>query len=45
MREKEEEGEMEMRASFAEETVPKLHSEFAVLYDLFKVRCLLPVLC
>ncbi|CAI8015361.1 Gamma-tubulin complex component 3 [Geodia barretti] len=36
VREKEEEGEMEMRASFAEETVPKLHSEFAVLYDLFK---------
>ena len=45
MRENEEEGEMETRANFAEETVPKLYSEFAVLYDLFKVRCLRPVLC
>ena len=43
MREREEEKEMEARANFAEETIPKLHSEFAVLYDLFKVSHLCPI--
>ena len=37
MREREQEEEMATRANFAEETVPQIHSEFAVLYDLFKV--------